>query len=74
MGPSIDSNRALVFGVCELYLIKMAFSTTNDVFLYALQLAILIDLVSVLYVWYIVFLPMMAVNNSVMNAKISAMT
>jgi len=52
----------------------MAFSTTNDVFLYALQLAIKINLESIFYVWYVVFFPMMAVNYSVMDATISAMT
>jgi hypothetical protein len=43
-------------------------------FLYALQLEIYIILESVYYIWYMVFLPIMEVNYSVMNAKISAMT
>jgi hypothetical protein len=43
-------------------------------FLYALQFAIYINLESVFYHWYIGFLPIIAVNNSVMNVKISTMT
>ena len=42
-------------------------------FLHALQLAISIDLESVFYLCSIVFLPIRAVNNSIMNAKISVM-
>jgi hypothetical protein len=39
-GPSIDSYKALVFVVCYSYHIKIAFSTPNNSFLDALQLAI----------------------------------
>jgi len=42
-------------------------------FLHALQLAISINLESVFYLWYIVFLPITAVNDSVMKARIRAM-
>ena len=42
-------------------------------FLHALQLAISINLESVFYLWYIVYLSVTAVNNSIMNAEISAM-
>ena len=42
-------------------------------FFHALQLAILIILKLVFYLWYSALLPIRAVNNSVMNAKIRAM-
>lgn len=42
-------------------------------FLYALKLAIWINLELVFYISYIVFLPIMVFNNSVMNEKISVM-
>jgi len=46
---------------------------TKDTFLHALQLSISINLESVFDVRYIVFLSILAVNNSVMNPEISAM-
>jgi len=70
-GPSIDSIKALAFAVCEYYLIKIAFSTTKDMFLDALQIAISINLESIFYICYIAFLHIVRVNNSVMNAKLS---
>jgi len=48
-------------------------SSTNDVFLHAGQLAISINLESVFYLWYIVFVHIRAVSNSIMNGKIHAM-
>jgi len=72
-GPSIDSIKALAFGVCEYFLIKIAFPTTKDMSLEALQLAISIIFEPVFYLWYIICLRIMAVDDSVMNAKISAM-
>jgi len=67
-GPSIDSYKALVFAVYLSYLTKIMFSTTNDTCLHAVQLAILINLKSVFFLLYIVFLAIKVVNNSVMSS------
>jgi len=72
-GSSMDSTRALTFGVCELYLIKIAFSSTKDMHWHAEQLAIWSNLVSVFYHWYMVFLSFTVVKNSAMNTEISVM-
>jgi hypothetical protein len=40
---SVDSIKALAFALCEYYPIKIAFSTTMDMFLHALQLGISIN-------------------------------
>jgi len=48
-------------------------STTNNTFWHDLQLPISINLKSVLYLWYILCMPVMAVNNDIMTAKISTM-
>ena len=70
---SIDWIKALAFALCEHYLIKIAFSTTMDMFLHALQLVISINFELVFYLWYLEFLPITAVNNSVMNKEICAL-
>jgi len=72
-GPSIDSYKALVFAVCQYYLIKVAFSTTNNTFLHALQFAISINVESVFYFWYIVLSLIRGDKNYLMSAKICAM-
>jgi len=69
-GPSINSYKALVFGLYLLYLTKIVFSTTNDTCLHAVQHAISINLESVFFLLYIVFLARQVVNNSVMSSMI----
>jgi len=68
--PSIDSYTVLVFGVYQKDHIKIAFSTTKNVFLHDLKLPITINLV--LRLIYCI-LPIRAFNNSIMNTKIHAM-
>jgi len=51
----------------------MKFSATINERLLVEQFAISINLVSVFYLQYMVFLPRKAVNNTVMHAKIRAM-
>jgi hypothetical protein len=72
-GPSIVSYKACVFGVCQSYLTKITFSTTHIVMLHAWQLAISINLESVIYLLYILWLPIRVVNNSFDDAKINTM-
>ena len=69
-GPSIDSYKAIVFAVYLSYLAKIVFSTTNDMCLHAVQLAIWIDLESVFFLLYIVFLAIKVVINSVISSLI----
>jgi hypothetical protein len=59
--------------VCQYYLIQIAFSTTTDTFLQELQFGISINLEAVVFLGYIVFLPINAVHYSVMGAKIRAL-
>jgi len=49
---------------------EIAFSSTNNMFLHALHLAISINLELVFYPSYIVYFPLRMFNDSVMNAKI----
>jgi len=73
-GPSIDLYKDLAFNIFQYNCIKVALSSTNDIFLHALQLAILIDLESVFYLWKSGFLPIRTVNeNSVMNGILRVM-
>jgi succinate-acetate transporter protein len=69
-GPSIDSFKALVFGVYLSCLTKIVFSITNDTCLHAVQLAISINLESVFFLLWIVFLAIKVVNKSVMSSLV----
>jgi hypothetical protein len=73
VGPSIDSYEAPDVGGCSWYHDKIAFSSANNTFLDALQLAISINSESVLHLSCVEFLPIRAVDNSNMNVKFQAM-
>ena len=72
-GPSVDSFDALVSAVWKWYLPKIMYSTSSDHSLHVLQFAISIILESVVFLLYFVFLPIQAVNSSVISSNNCAM-
>ena len=56
-----------------MYLIKIAYSTSSNHFMHVLQFAISIILEFVFFLLYFVFLPIKAVNSSVMYSNFHVM-
>jgi hypothetical protein len=68
VGPSVDLYNVLVFAVGYLYIIKIRYSTANNLFLDVLQSVILIILEYVICLLSVAFLALEAVNSSVRSA------
>ena len=73
VGPSLDPYDALVFGVFQLYIIKITYSTSNNLSLHVLHFGISIMLKSRFFLWYVVLLSTAMLNGSVVSSSICAM-
>jgi hypothetical protein len=65
---SVDLYNVLAFTVGKLYMIKISYSTANNLVLDVMQSGTLISLEYVIFILYVAFLGIEAVNSFVMSA------